>query len=115
LTCKKRRDLKIKAAKYVIYDDQLYKRVVDGTFLRYVDAPQQERLLKAFHSEACGGHFSSIVTAYKILRRCYYWHDMFKDAYNWVAKCDKCKIFSGKPQLAALPLRPVILEGPFQQ
>lgn len=72
LTYKQRRDLKIKAAKYVIYDDKLYKRAVDGTFLRCVDAPQQERLLKAFQSEACEGHFSSTVTAYKILRQCYY-------------------------------------------
>ncbi|XP_059065757.1 uncharacterized protein LOC131857346 [Cryptomeria japonica] len=40
---------------------------------------------------------------------------MFKDAYTWVAKCDKCKFFTGKPQLVALPLRPVVVEEPFKQ
>ena len=40
---------------------------------------------------------------------------MFKDAYAWVAKCEKCKIFFGRPQLATLQLRPMIIEGPFQQ
>ena len=40
---------------------------------------------------------------------------MFKDAYEWVAKCEKCKMFTGCPQLASLSLRVVIIEGPFQK
>ena len=40
---------------------------------------------------------------------------MFKDAYAWVEKCEMCKMFSRHPQLAALPLKPMIIEGPFQQ
>ena len=40
---------------------------------------------------------------------------MFKDAYSQVAKCDKCKMFVGRPQSAKLPLKPVIIEGHFQQ
>lgn len=97
LTAKQRRDLKLKATKYVIWEDKLYKRSIDGTFLRCVDKQQQERLLKNFHDEACGGHFSSSVTAFKILRQCYYWLGMFRDAYHWVAKCEKCRMFSDKP------------------
>ena len=81
LTAKKRRDLKLKATKYVIWDGKLFKRAIDSTFLRCVDKQQQEKLLKTFHNEACGGHFSSSVTAFKILRQCYYWPGMFKDAY----------------------------------
>ena len=115
LTVKQKRDLKNKALKYVIFDDVFYKKSIDGTFLRCVDKEQQVRLLKTFHDEACGGHFSSTVTAFKILRQCYYWPGMFKDAYKWVANCEKCKLFTGKPQLAALPLRPVIIDAPFQQ
>ena len=40
---------------------------------------------------------------------------MFKDAYTLVEKCEKCKMFFGFPQLVALPLRLVIIEGPSQQ
>ncbi|XP_057863758.2 uncharacterized protein LOC131071814 [Cryptomeria japonica] len=40
---------------------------------------------------------------------------MFKDAYAWVARCEKSRLFIGKPQLAALPLRPVVIEEPFKQ
>ena len=81
LNAKQRRDLRLRAAKYVIWDGKLFKKAIDGTFLRCVDKPQQEKLLKAFHDEACGGHFSSSITAFKILRQCYYWLGMFKDAY----------------------------------
>ncbi|XP_059073727.1 uncharacterized protein LOC131874393 [Cryptomeria japonica] len=108
-------NLRLKAAKYVILDNILYKKGLDGTFLRCVDKPHQEALLKTFHNEACGGHFSSIVTMYKILRNYYYWLRMFWDAYAWVARYEKCKLFIGKPQLAVLPLRPVIIEAPFKQ
>ena len=49
------------------------------------------------------------------MRQCYYWPSMFKDAYKWVANCDKCKMFTSKPQLGTLPLRLVLTKGPFQQ
>lgn len=64
LIYKQKRDLRIKSAKYVRYDDQLYKRVIDGTFLRCVDKPQQERLLHSFHNKACGGPF--FINSYSI-------------------------------------------------
>ena len=54
---KDRRSLQLKAAKFVIVDDVLYKRGLDGMFLRCVDVNQQEKLLITFHNEAYGGHF----------------------------------------------------------
>ncbi|XP_059064237.1 uncharacterized protein LOC131856454 [Cryptomeria japonica] len=112
---REKRNLRLKAAKYVISHNILYKKGLDGTFLRCVDKPHQEALLKTFHNEACGGHFSSTITTYKILRNCYYWPGMFWDAYAWVARCEKCKLFTGKPQLVTFPLRPVVIEEPFKQ
>ena len=56
----------------MIWDGKLFKRAIDGTFLRCVDKQQQEKLLKTFHGEACGGNFSSSVTTFRILRQCYY-------------------------------------------
>lgn len=38
---------------------------------------------------------------------------MFRDANEWVKKCDTCQQFKGKVQLATLPLKPVIIEEPF--
>lgn len=93
----------------------MYKRAIDGTFLRCVDKAQQTKLLESFHDKACGGHFSAPVTAHKILRAKYYWPTLFQDAFPWVRKCVHCQQFVGKPKLAALPLKPVIVEEPFRQ
>ena len=83
--------------------------------LRCVDEVQQKQLLKIFNEETCGGHNSSSITAFKILRNCFYWPDMFWDAYLYVKECEKCKLFIGKPQLATPPLRPVVSDEPFKQ
>lgn len=37
LNAKQKRDLKKKALRYVIHDDILYKKAIDGTFMRCVD------------------------------------------------------------------------------
>lgn len=66
LSAKEQRNLKLKAAKYVIWQDVLYKKGLDGTYLRCVDKPQQQKLLEVYHGEACGGYFSSSGTAFKI-------------------------------------------------
>lgn len=76
--------MRTKEAKYVIREDQLYKKVIDGTFLRCVDKPQHKKFLYSFYDEASSGHYSSSVTAFKILQHCYYWLGMFKDSYRWV-------------------------------
>lgn len=40
LIAKQRRDLRLKVVKYVIWEGKLYKRSIDGTFLRCVDKQQ---------------------------------------------------------------------------
>lgn len=67
LNPKERRNLRLKANKYVISQGTLFKRGVDGTFLRCVDGEPQKELLKTFHDEACGGHYSSTIMVFKIL------------------------------------------------
>lgn len=67
LSTKEQRNLKLKADKYVIWQDILYKKGLDGTYLHYVDKEKQQNLLHAYDNEACGGHFSSTVTTFKIL------------------------------------------------
>ena len=37
LTTRQRRDLRLKVARFLIWDGKLFKRAIDGTFLRCVD------------------------------------------------------------------------------
>jgi len=49
------------------------------------------------------------------LRVGYYWPFLFSDVCAFVKTCDKCQRFAGKQQLKYLPLKPVVVTGPFQQ
>eukprot|EP00253_Pinus_taeda_P036172 PITA_36172 len=53
-------------------------------------------ILKACHDEPCGGHFADNRTTYKILSLGYYWPSIFKDAKEYVRRCDNCQRV-GKP------------------
>ena len=68
-----------------------------------------------FHSSTCGGHHYWKTTAHKILKAGYYWPVLFADVCTFVRACDQCQRFEGKQQLKSLPLRPVTVNGPFQQ
>ena len=45
----------------------------------------------------------------------YYWPILFSNLFTFVRACDKCQRFIGKQQLKYFPLRPIVVNGPFQQ
>ena len=53
-----------------------------------------EDILIACHDSACGGHFSGQFTGQKILRAGYFWPTLFKDAHDYVRKCDACQRYA---------------------
>jgi hypothetical protein len=68
-----------------------------------------------FHNSECGGnHYWKTIT-HKILRAGYYWPSLFSDVCQFVKTCDKCQRFVGKQQLKYLPLKPIVVMGPFQK
>eukprot|EP00253_Pinus_taeda_P004107 PITA_04107 len=54
-------------------------------------------ILKACHDEPCGGHFADKRTTYKILSLEYYWPSLFKDAKQYVKRCDNCQRVGNLP------------------
>ncbi|KAH9308901.1 hypothetical protein KI387_036812, partial [Taxus chinensis] len=45
----------------------------------------------------------------------YYWPTLFRDSVEWVAKCEACQHFIGRPNLASLLVKPMIIEEHFHQ
>jgi hypothetical protein len=111
----KRRDLILKAMKYCLTEDGIGWKNHDGVIQRCVNKDEARKILKELHSGYCGGHFAACTTAHKILREGYYWPTLFSDAYQHVQSCQHCQFFTGKPKLPAQPLKPVVVEAPFQQ
>jgi hypothetical protein len=83
--------------------------------LRFLDPQEAQIITLDFHSSLCGGHHFWKTTAYKILRVGYYWPTLFTDVCREIRVYIKCEKFSGKKQLKALPLKPVVASTSFQQ
>jgi hypothetical protein len=115
-----RRRLRLKASKYIILGDFLFRRYVDGLLLRCVNDKEEQKLLHKIHGSTSsvihiGGHFSAKATAFKIIRNGYYWPTIFHNSYKFARSCDKCKKFVGKECLSAMLLQPVLLDFPFSK
>eukprot|EP00253_Pinus_taeda_P015077 PITA_15077 len=107
--------IKLRSTKFYINKNLLYWKDPSGILLRCLDKEQSLEVIHQFHSSICGGHHYWKTTAHKILRAGYYWPTLFSDVFSFVKACDKCQIFVGRQQLKSLPLKPIHVNGPFQQ
>jgi hypothetical protein len=83
--------LKRIAREYVWDDPYLWKYCSDQLIRRCVPEHEQNAILSFCHSKACGGHFGSKKTAFKVLESGFFWPTLFKDAYAYCLTCDRCQ------------------------
>lgn len=100
----KRRALRLKASKFCLTQGGLGWMSLDMVILICVNREESGKLMKEFHAEFCGGHYTSRITTHKILRAGYYWPTIFSDTLNFVKQCHPCPFFAGKQHLDAMPL-----------
>ena len=97
----KARILRLKAARYVLYDDKLYRRGYSMPLLKYIPPTEAEYAMREIHEGICGNHAEEQSLAFKTLRQSYYWPSIKTDCMEFTQKCDKCQRFS--PVLKAHP------------
>ncbi|XP_076917794.1 uncharacterized protein LOC143577983 [Bidens hawaiensis] len=85
------RKIKHKALNYQLNDGVLYRRAFLGPLLRYVDAKDENYLIREIHEGICGLHAGPRMTVAKIMNAGYYWPDMHLDAVQEIRKCDSCQ------------------------
>ena len=95
---KKARLLRLKAARYTLYDDQLYNRGFSTLLLKCVDLEQGNHILQEIHEGTCGNHVGGQSLAYKALRQGYFWPTMKTNPMNFVRKYDTCQRLSSIPR-----------------
>ena len=69
----------------------VYKHCADQVIRRCVPEEEMGSILSHYHTLPCGGHFKGQRTAAKVLQSSFYWPTLFKDAYHFIADCDKCQ------------------------
>lgn len=85
------RILKMKASRFTVIDNVLFKKSVTGLLQRCLENEEAERLLRDVHEEDCGNHSGGRNLSCKVLRMGYYWPTIKKDAVDYVKKCDACQ------------------------
>eukprot|EP00253_Pinus_taeda_P036018 PITA_36018 len=115
LSYKNKRAIRLKAKNFTIIDDVLFRKNYDSVLLRCLQKQEARRVLQELHDGPAGGHFGADTTAHKIIHAGYYWPTLFRDAHEYVRKCQNCQTSSGIQKKSAFPLQPVNIEQPFEQ
>ena len=96
--------------KHYIWDEPfLCKHCLDQLIRRCVPEEEQESILKHSHKLACGGHFGAKKTALIILQSGFFWPTLFKDAFNFCVKCDRCQRMGNISHRNQMPLNNILI------
>ncbi|GJR50605.1 reverse transcriptase domain-containing protein [Tanacetum coccineum] len=75
--------------KYYFWDEPYaFKLCSDNVMKRFVDGNEIFKILAHCHSEPTGGHHSASITGRKVYESGFYRPSIFKDAKDYVMKCD---------------------------
>ena len=92
------RKLRVRAVKFVLTDEALYKRGFSQPYFRYLTLDESHYILRDVHEGACGNHSEARSLVHKIVCVGYYWPSMQADAKAYVKVCDKCQCYSNIPR-----------------
>jgi len=76
------RRVRFQATKYVLLEDELYYRTIDGILLRCLGDDEAKSLMGEIHEGACGAHQSAFKMKWMIRRNGYYWPTVLEDCFN---------------------------------
>ncbi|GJT41259.1 reverse transcriptase domain-containing protein [Tanacetum coccineum] len=81
-----------KDVKHYFWDDPfLFKICADQVIRRCVSGQEAFDILKACHSGPTGGHHGANYTARKVFDSGFFWPTIYKDAHDYVTRCDICQ------------------------
>ncbi|CAA7021231.1 unnamed protein product [Microthlaspi erraticum] len=86
----------------------LYKRGPDSIYRRCIAEEDVQGVLEHCHGSVYGGHFATFKTATKVLQSGLWWPTLFKDAADYIAKCDPCQRKGGITKRDEMPLNPIL-------
>ncbi|KAM1973476.1 hypothetical protein ACFX16_020162 [Malus domestica] len=107
--------IRYKATRYLIINDQLYKRGFNLPYLRCLTPTEAETVLRKKHEGVCGDHAGSRSLAHKAFRQGLYWLTFHQDAIRISRSCDKCQRYVTIPHSLPESLTPMISPWPLAQ
>ncbi|KAM2661936.1 hypothetical protein EV1_008691 [Malus domestica] len=83
------KQIRYKATRYLIINDQLYKRGFNLLYLRCLTPTEAETVIREKHEGVCEDHAGSRSLAHKVFCQGYYWPKLHQDAIRISPSCDK--------------------------
>ncbi|BFG41093.1 hypothetical protein CerSpe_273670 [Prunus speciosa] len=108
------RKIKYQAIKFVIMNDELFRRSADGVLLRCLILKESMRVIGEIHEESCGAHQSGKKMRWLIKRYGYFWPIMEKDCFDYAKRCEDCQRNGPIQHILVVPLNPIIKPRPFR-
>jgi len=103
------------ARPYQLIAGQMYVRGKDDIIRRCALPHEVDSILFQAHDGIAGGHFASELTARKVLQAGLWWPTLFKDAHQYVLRCDVCQRATRPTNQDYMPLHPVLPQLPFEK
>ena len=100
--------LRIRAAKFVLIDEVLYKRGFSKPYLRCLAPNESNYVLREIHEGACGNHLRARALVHKVVHVGYYWPTIQANAKAYVKIYDQCQRFSNIPKQPVEYLTPMM-------
>ncbi|GJV26141.1 reverse transcriptase domain-containing protein [Tanacetum coccineum] len=90
-TPEKRRRFFSQVKNYFWDEPYTFKLCQDNIMRRYVAGDEIHEILAHCHSGPTGGHHSASITGRKVYESGFFWPSIFKDAKDYVMRCDACQ------------------------
>jgi len=80
-----------RAARFIVLNDELYKRGFSQPYWRCVEEEETKYALEEVHKGICNDHMGAKSLIRKIMRAGYFWPMMQQNATDFVKKCNSCQ------------------------
>ncbi|XP_074305881.1 uncharacterized protein LOC141641103 [Silene latifolia] len=110
---KEAQSVRIKASRYIMIDNILFRKSLAGPCLRCLSKEEAETVLQDVHGGECENHAGGRSLSNNILRQGYFWPTMRADAANHAKRCESCQKAAPAIHQPAEPMHPIISPWPF--
>jgi hypothetical protein len=87
------RKVRWQALKYVMLDNTLYRRTIDGLLLKCLGSDESKVAMGEVHEGICGTHQSAHKMKWLLRRAGFYWLTMLNDCFRYYRGCESCQKF----------------------
>ncbi|GJX44555.1 putative nucleotidyltransferase, ribonuclease H [Tanacetum coccineum] len=102
-TPEKRRRFFSQVKNYFWDEPYTFKLCSDNIMRRCVAGNKISKILAHCHSGPTGGHHSALVTGRKVYESGFFWPSIFKDAKDYVMRCDACQRSGNRSSRSEMP------------